>query len=272
VGCPATDANASHSDHRARQRALWKLYPRSRKSKAVESELVEQYLPLARSVVGRLAMTLSTEADIEDLTSSALLGLLMAIRNFDPSNGASFETYARIRIRGAVLDELRRMDWVPRSVHEKARRVESTAQRLEQAKGRAPTDEEMARALKLSVKEYRDLAEEIRPVSFVCLDSVGSTDGEENATPYDSIPDPNQPDPREETERREFIELVMRRLRQLPVSQHRVLVHYYFDDLRLREIAVRFGVTESRVCQVHTQAIHAMRSYLHQLGAACAMG
>lgn len=217
-------------------------------------------------------MTLSTEADIEDLTSSALLGLLMAIRNFDPSNGASFETYARIRIRGAVLDELRRMDWVPRSVHEKARRVESTAQRLEQAKGRAPTDEEMARALKLSVKEYRDLAEEIRPVSFVCLDSVGSTDGEENATPYDSIPDPNQPDPREETERREFIELVMRRLRQLPVSQHRVLVHYYFDDLRLREIAVRFGVTESRVCQVHTQAIHAMRSYLHQLGAACAMG
>src|SRR5436190_24124430 len=162
-------------ERRRRNQKLSERYHQIIPGSVAESELVEEYLPLVKSVVGRLAMTLPPHVDIEDLYSSGLVGLLNGVRNFDPNGGSSFETYARVRIRGAVFDELRRLDWVPRSVHDKARKVQTIMQRLEQANGEQPSDDDMAKALKLSLSEYHDLLKEIRPATFVCLDAASSS-------------------------------------------------------------------------------------------------
>lgn len=243
---------------------LWKAYGRAGQGSAVESQLVERHLPLVRTVVGRIAMSLPPHVDVEDLHSAGLVGLLNAIRRFNPKSGASFETYARLRIRGAVLDELRRLDWVPRSVHEKARRVQDVMLQIEQEKGRVPTEEEMARAMKLSLEEYRDLLTEIRPATFVCLDSVRSIEGEDGPRHGDLLADETAESPGDRTAVRELAALIARRIEELPEVQRKVLALYYFEDLRLREIAEVFGVTESRICQIHAQAILSLKAYLRR--------
>ena len=121
-------------------------YKKIRPGTAKEAELIEQYLPFVKNVVGRLALSLPSHVDLDDLYSAGLVGLLNAVRNFDPTAGSSFESYARVRIRGAIFDELRRLDWVPRSVHDKARKVQAVIQQIEQSKGQPPTDGEIAAA------------------------------------------------------------------------------------------------------------------------------
>jgi RNA polymerase sigma factor FliA len=226
---------------------------------AAEDELIQQHLPLVKTVVGRMAMNLPSHVDVEDLQSCGLIGLLNAIRHFDPHGGSSFESYARVRIRGAVLDELRRLDWVPRSVHEKARKVQNTLLELEQRKGRLPTDSEMAIALRVSPHQYEQWLEEIRPATFVCLDR---TEGEDEVQGHDWVADPAQEHPLEDMARRERVKFIAERLKQLPIMQRKVLALYYDEGLRLREIAEVFGVTESRICQIHAQAILAIKSSL----------
>jgi RNA polymerase sigma factor FliA len=230
---------------------------------AAEGELVQQHLPLVKTVVGRVAMTLPAHVDLDDLQSVGVIGLLNALRNFDEKNGASFETYARIRIHGAVMDELRRMDCVSRTVRDKARKVQTVMADLERQKGQPPTDEEMAMALKISVEEYWVLLNEVKPVTFVCLDTAQTNEnGESGLTPSESIADANQIDPVDCASKRELSRLIAKRIQQLPDMQRKVLALYYFEDLRLREIAAAFGVTESRICQVHAQAILTIKTFL----------
>lgn len=241
---------------------LWKRYARSRPGSKIEDQLVQQYLPLVRTVVGRLAMTLPAHAATEDLYSAGLVGLLHAVRRYNHKAGVMFETYARVRIRGAVFDELRRLDWVPRSVHEKARKVEAVMRKLEQKKGQIPTNAEMAKALEITEDEYEELLIEIRPATFVCLDSVRSAEQEGEATQHEAVADATQPDPSRTTERRELARIIAKRLESLPDTQRKVLALYYFEDLRLREIAEVFGVTESRISQIHAAAILSIKSFL----------
>ncbi|MBX3747519.1 MAG: FliA/WhiG family RNA polymerase sigma factor [Verrucomicrobiae bacterium] len=243
---------------------VWTCYARAGHGSTAENDLVERHVSLVKTVVGRLAMALPPHVDIEDLQSAGLVGLLHAIRRFNPLGGASFETYARVRIRGAVLDELRRMDWVPRSVHEKARRVQEVMQRLEQECGSVPGEGEVARAMGLGLEEYRELLAEIRPATFVSLDAVKTGADEDRPRPMETLSDDREPSPGEQAARRELAQLLADRIEQLPDAQRKVLALYYYEDLRLREIAEVFGVTESRICQIHAQAILALKSYLRR--------
>ena len=194
-----------------------------------------------------------------------MVGLLNAVRHFDPKMGTVFEGYARLRIRGSVLDELRRMDWVPRSVHVKSREVEAVMRQLEQKKGRIPTDEEMAKGLNVTLQGYNEILEQIRPATFVSLDAATHYDVDDGTGQNETIADTRQAEPGDDVAKRELARLVAARLELLPDMQRKVLALYYFEDLRLREIAEVFGLTESRICQIHAKAIIAIRSAINKL-------
>ncbi|HTD68649.1 MAG TPA: FliA/WhiG family RNA polymerase sigma factor [Candidatus Limnocylindria bacterium] len=245
-----------------KESSLWRSYRRKATRAESEAGLVEQYLPLVKTVVGRLQMSLPSHVDAEDLYSAGLVGLLDAIRHYNPKLGSTFETYARVRIRGAVFDELRRMDWVPRSIHSKAKKVQETIKQLEQKKRRVPTEVEVAGALDISLNDYHHLLEEIRPATFVCLDAAMSDDGDNSPSQYEAFADPKQENPLDGVARNEMAELIAKHLQALPQMQRQVLALYYFEDMRLREIAEIFGLTESRICQIHSQAILGLRAHL----------
>jgi RNA polymerase sigma factor for flagellar operon FliA len=249
---------------RSDPRELWRRYLKSGPGSALENTLVERYLPLVKTVVGKLAMNLPAHVNGDDLYSAGLVGLLNAVRRFNPKCGSAFETYARVRIRGAIFDELRRLDWVPRSIHDKAKRVEQTMQVLSQRQGGIPSEKDMAKALDLSLDEYQKLLDEIRPASYICLDSVQLGENEHGGSSYESVADDSQTNPWERTSAREMAALVEARLLLLPPMQRKVLALYYFEDLRLREIAEAFGVTESRICQIHAQAILSIKASLQR--------
>src|SRR5690349_16439541 len=159
--CAPVESQLPAVEPRPTAQELWQRY--HHKGDALsENALIEKYLPLVRSTLGRLAITLPEHVDQDDLNSAGLIGLLQALRNYDPASGSSFETYARLRVRGAMLDELRRMDWVPRTVHEKARKIQQTMGELEQKLGRSPTEAQVARAMGLSASEYAKLLDEVR--------------------------------------------------------------------------------------------------------------
>jgi len=246
---------------------LWKRY-HGRAETAVENALVEKYLPLVSTAMGRLAMTLPDHVDRDDLYSAGLVGLLQALRNYDPTCGAPFESYARVRVRGAMLDELRRMDWIPRTVHEKARKVKAVISQLEQQLGRPPLEAQVAKALGLSRTEYNALLAEIRPATFVCLDAAGATedgDGGDGGVLHEVIADLAADSPMEKVSHRELKTVIFQRLKELPELQRKVLALYYVEDMHLREIAEVFGLTESRICQIHSQAILSIRAYVQRL-------
>src|SRR5688572_13212923 len=169
---------------RPKRNDSWPSARQMKPGSVLEGKLVEKYVPLVRSVVGRLAMSLPPHVDGEDLYSAGLTGLLSAVRQYNPNAGTSFETYARLRIRGAVFDELRRMDWVPRSVHTKARKVQAMMSEIEQKKGRIATEQEMSIGLKVSVPEYHRWMNEIRPATFVCLDAAFNNDFDDSVSQY----------------------------------------------------------------------------------------
>jgi RNA polymerase sigma factor FliA len=244
---------------------LWQRYHQQKVEPDVENALVVKYLPLVSSAVARLAMTLPDHVDRDDLQSVGLIGLLQALRNFDPTCGTSFETYARMRVRGAMLDELRRMDWAPRSVHEKARKIQAALLQLEQQLGKTPTDAQMAKALKISVADYVSLLNEVKPAAFVCLDALNSTDENDGGSLYEIIGNEAAENPVEETSQHELKKVIFARLKELPPIQQKVLALYYIEDMHLREIAEAFGLTESRICQIHAQAILAIRAYVQRL-------
>jgi RNA polymerase sigma factor for flagellar operon FliA len=258
-----TDSVARNYENRRQWNSeLIQRYNQIKPGSTAEEDLVREYIPVVKSIVARLAISLPSHIGREDLYSSGLVGLLNAIRNFDPAGGSLFDSYARVRIRGAIFDELRSLDWVPRSVHDRAKKVQNVIQQIEQEKGDVASSAEVAAAMGLSESEYEELLEGIKGTTFISLDcALGDDDG---SVGHEFVADDAGSRPSDRVERQELALLIAERIKALPEMQRKVLAMYYFEGMWLREIAAVFKVTESRICQIHTQAILGIKAHLRR--------
>ncbi|MEU3271757.1 FliA/WhiG family RNA polymerase sigma factor [Saccharomonospora sp. NPDC006951] len=240
--------------------ALWREFARE-PSQRIRDRLVLHYAPLVKYVAGRVGTGLPTHVDVADLIQSGIFGLVDAIEKFDPERGLRFETYAMQRIRGAILDDLRSQDWVPRVIRSRAREVERALDRLGAKLRRTPTDAELAAELGITLDELRDLYGQLRLTSVVALEDLVSA-GRDSGSLVDSLPDEDAVDPAavlvDMDNRRQLAEAIA----QLTERDRVVVSLYYFESLTLAEIGKVLGVTESRVSQLHTRAVLRLRAKL----------
>jgi len=230
---------------------------------STRERLVVEYAPLIKYIAQKIAARLPANIELDDLMSSGVIGLMDAIEKYDASRDNKFKTYAEFRIRGAILDELRAQDWVPRSVREKAKTLERCYQKLEQINGRQATDDEIMSELNINQEEFHDLLNQVRSVSLLSYDDVSSfskadkrslhgygENGAKSATPFNEV-------------NVAYIKrMIAEAIQDLPEKQRLVLSLYYYEDLNLKEIGRVLDVTESRVSQLHTQAILRLKSKL----------
>jgi RNA polymerase sigma factor for flagellar operon FliA len=242
---------------------LWRRYKVEGDQDARE-RLVVAYSPLVKYVSGRLGSGLPAHVEEADLISYGLVGLISAIERFELEREIKFETYAITRIRGAIIDELRSMDWVPRSVRARARAIERANAKLENDLQRAPTDEEVAAELKITVEEFQDSLLQISNSTISALDemwSVGDSSGDQVSL-LDTITDENAPDPAQIMDETDLKDRVADAITKLPEREKLVVALYYYENLTLREIGEVLGVTESRISQLHTKAVLRLRGKL----------
>ena len=242
---------------------LWKRYKSSGDERARE-RLVVAYSPLVKYVAGRMGSGLPAHVEEADLISYGLGGLISAIERFDLSREIKFETYAITRIRGAIIDELRTLDWVPRSVRARAREFERVNMKLEARLQRAPTDDEMATELAISVDDFQDALMQISNSTIVALDELWnlSDASGDQVSLLDTLADRDAPDPQMLVDESELRDRIADAIAALPEREKLVVALYYYENLTLREIGEVLGVTESRVSQLHTKAVLRLRSKL----------
>jgi RNA polymerase sigma factor for flagellar operon FliA len=244
-------------------RELWSRYKKSGDEKARE-KLVLAYSPLVKFVAGRMSSGLPAHIEEADLISYGLLGLIGAIERFEPEREIKFETFAVARIKGSIVDELRSLDWVPRSVRAKAREIEAAHTKLERELGRVPTDEEVANALGISTEDFQENLLQISNSSVVALDelwTVSDSSGDQVSL-LDTMRDPNAVDPARELGVSELKDRLAHAISRLPEREKLVIALYYYENLTLREIGEVLGVTESRVSQLHTKAVLRLKARL----------
>lgn len=241
---------------------LWLLYKETRDPK-IRDKFVRQYAPLVKYVAGKIAIGMPHNVEFDDLVGFGVFGLFDAIAKFDPEKHVKFKTYAVTRIRGAIFDELRSIDWVPRSVRQKTREVEETVRRLETNLGRAASDHEIARELGVSIDEFQKVMLKISGTSMLSLNDVWYT-GEDNdkVSIVESIESPQSLNPDTIVEKEEIKRVIISAIEELPDKEKKVLVLYYYEDLTLKEIGKVLEVTESRISQLHTKAILRLRAKL----------
>jgi RNA polymerase sigma factor FliA len=241
---------------------LWAEFRRTR-DKAIRDRLILTYAPLVKFVAGRLSSGLPTHVDENDLVSYGLLGLIGAIERYDPNRDVKFETYAMARIKGSIIDELRAMDWVPRSIRSRAREIERAMAALEAQLHRTPTDEELAKKMGVSEDELADSLSDIGRSSIAALDELWtvSSAGDQIAL-IDTIEDTSRPEPQAALAQTELKEALAEAIARLPEREKLVVTLYYYEELTLREIGEVLGVTESRVSQLHTKAILRLKARL----------
>ncbi len=218
----------------------------------------EDYVALVRKVAYSMARRLPSRVDVRDLISSGTIGLLDAMAKYDPKQNDNFEAYAEIRIRGAILDELRGLDWVPRSVRQKSHALDKKTRELEGNLGRAPSDEEVASSLDLSMDVYYDMVNDVRSVTMLSLEDMLGPTGNGNLGSAAIAED----DPLDSMCRRATATALAAALEQLPERDRLVLTLYYLEGLKLKEIGDILAVTESRVCQIHGHAIKRLKAAL----------
>ena len=242
---------------------LWRRYKGSNDARARE-QLVVAYSPLVKYVAGRMSSGLPAHVEEADLISYGLEGLINAIERFDPEREIKFETYAITRIKGQIIDALRQLDWVPRSVRARAREIERAHAKLEHKLHRTPTDEEIAAELGISVEEFQESLLRISNSTVVALDelwSVSDSSGDQVSL-LDTLQDPDAPDPEALLDASEVKDRLSDAIAALPEREKLVIALYYYENLTLREIGEVLGVTESRVSQLHTKAVLRLKSRL----------
>ena len=240
--------------------SLWMSYLADKSNKKLRDQIIIQYIYLTKYVIGRIKLNLPPNFAIEDITSSGVEGLIDAIEKFSPDKGAHFETYAIMRIRGTIIDKIRSQDWLPRSTRKKIKDIKQASEQLKQSLGRMPTNEEIAQFLGI---------EKDKVVSTLAEDtSVGSLydkkySGDEGIELIDTIEDTNTVNPLEKLEEKDVKNELQAALKKLPERERMVMVLYYHENMTLKEIGENIDVSESRVCQIHAQAIMKLRNILN---------
>jgi RNA polymerase sigma factor for flagellar operon FliA len=222
-----------------------------------ENELVSRYGEMVKRIAYHLAARLPTSVDVNDLIQGGLIGLIESARQYSNDKGASFETYAGIRIRGAMLDELRKSDWAPRSVHRLARNAAKAMHEIEQATGREARDIDIAKKLSISLTEYHEISADAARCQVLSMDACTQDD--------DAIDYPDDSSgPMEQLQQSEFQSLLAENIGKLPEREKLVLSLYYDEEMNLREIGATLNISESRVCQIHGQALLRLKARMHE--------
>jgi len=235
------------------------------KEPITKGKLILKLLPFTRSIAERMSMRLPANVDVDDLINAGIIGLIDAIEKFDPSKEIKFKTYAEFRIRGAILDELRSLDWLPRSLRQKTSQVEETYYKLEQELGRPASDQEMAEALELSIEEFYEILSQSRGAILFSLDDLGDNPDNKTKNLLSLIADSEDKSPLFSIKLKELKRVVGDGINRLPEKEKLVISLYYYEELTMKEIGKVLDITESRVSQIHTKAIILLGARLKKL-------
>jgi len=229
-----------------------------------KKKIIKEYSSLVKFIAQKIAVRLPANIELDDLLSAGVIGLMDAIDKYDPARDNKFKTYAEFRIRGAILDELRAQDWIPRSMREKAKNVERAFQRLEQKLGRTVTEDEAAKELGMELEDFQETLHQCKSVSLLSLDEVGTFANGDRKSLLGLLESGKASNPLVQLAGQELKEKVAKAIQELPEKQRMVLSLYYYEDLNLKEIGEVLEVTESRVSQLHTQAVLRLRAKLNE--------
>ena len=231
---------------------------------SLREQIVLEHTSLIRYIVNRIAVRLPSHIDLDDLHNTGVIGLMDALEKYDPEKNCKFKTYAEFRIKGAILDQLRSLDWVPRSVRQKSRKLERAYGEVEQRLGRGASEDEVADSLVLQIEKFHELLNQVRGISLVNLEEIRGTnsDGDRTGTYADIVEDVNSENPFATLKVTESKQVIAQTISSLPEKERLVISLYYYEDLNMKEIGNILGITESRVCQIHTKSVLRLRGKL----------
>lgn len=238
---------------------LWKEW-KSQGSRKAKDRLLAEYAGLVRHTAQRVAVGLPSHVELGDLVGSGVMGLIKAVETFDPEREVKFETYASHKIRGAILDELRSLDWVPRSVRQKGRSLQKAYAHLSSDLGRTPYDDEVAEHMGMTLVEFEDLLSEVAPLTVLSLDEQDGMPGEDGLKLSETIADEQAANALKEIEEDQMRAVLREAIQGLPEKERLVVAMYHFEELNFKEIGRVMGITESRVCQIHSKAMMKLRA------------
>ena len=229
-------------------------------------QIVQEFSPMIKYVANRIALRLPPHIEVDDLVSVGAIGLMDAIEKYDPTRGAKFKTYAEFRVRGSILDELRSLDWVPRSVRQKASKLDAVANTLQSKLGRPPEDEEMAEEMGVTLDELFNTINETRNMPLLSLDDLGipSASGDKQSL-LDTLEGKGDVDPQTQLRLSELKSLIASAIDSLPEKERLMVSLYYYEELTMKEIGEVLGITESRISQIHSKAVYRLRTKLKSL-------
>ncbi|OQX92743.1 MAG: hypothetical protein B6D58_01530 [candidate division Zixibacteria bacterium 4484_95] len=243
---------------------IWENYKKTM-NPSIRDKMLNEYLPLVRNVAGRMAIGFPKSVELNDLISTGVIGLIEAFNNYDPSRGVKFETYAVPRIRGAILDELRALDWVPRSTRAKSREIEKAMTKLENRLGRSPSERELAKQLNISTDELLSALDDVSSTALLSLDELICREDDNRQVPrIETIQNDNVDNVLNDLERGELRMFLINAISTLSEQERLVVALYYYEELTLKEIGEVMLISESRVSQIHTKAVLRLRALIRE--------